>query len=174
LANTYSGKRSPQESNRKRTETRNSGDLPMVLVGPAPESEGETAAARCLPTPRVSGPRLSVAADHARVTTQHGRQPTSARHRAHQSPRHTTVARRADPVLRVGRQWPAAPCTRGPWGASPTRPRYSRDHERKRPSGAAHAQPAIAPYAHTDGGRKIHAPHQATTPPLRRQAAAPL
>jgi hypothetical protein len=48
-----------------------------------------------------------------------------------------------------------------PWGPSPTRSRYSRDHERKgqTASPAAHAQAArragrtIAPYAHTDATR---------------------
>jgi hypothetical protein len=129
-----------------------SGDLPMVPVGPAPESELETAAARitaprCLPPPRVSGPRLSTAADHARAATQHGRQPTSARHRPH----HTTVAHGTrGPLGRGGGGG------EGGRGASPTRSRYPRDHERKRPSDCRPPR-CSAQRTHSQRGRKIHA-----------------
>jgi len=135
-------------------------------------------------------PRLS-AADHAHARSSHryprvhhGRQPMGGRfQRAPTRGGRSAVlvrgpgrAGRIPPLAgRRPRQWPAAPRTRGPWGASsPTRSRYSRDHERKgqpRPASPAHAQQAQA--GQTRRSRRTRTPTGAKDPSAPPPTALP-
>jgi len=191
--------------------------------GPRPRERGRNGrrraritAPRCrAPTPRLSAadharqvllllPKPARGRDHAPRAPANGRPPPARPRAGADGPALARVA--ADPprpgpaggrgkVGEAGRgsEWPAAPRTRGPWGRSPTRSRYSRDHERKGgargaarpPASPAHVRTGrrdrtIPPYAHTDGAERSTRPTGATAthaaaagPPLRLKLFQP-
>ena len=197
---------------RWRRARRESGDLPPD-GGPSPESEGETAAAPRLSAADHARQVLSSSPNpRAAAITHHGRQPMGGRlprdptgrppHRRWRAARGAEQrilppgpagGRAKGGEAGTGSEWPAAPRTRGPWGRSPTRSRYSRDHERKGgargaarpPASPAHVRTGrrdrtIPPYAHTDGAERSTRPTGATAthaaaavPPLRLKLFQP-
>jgi len=151
-------------------------------AGPAPESEGETAAARISSAPRCRGRPPRVSGPPPRLSAR-GPRTTDARQWAAGRLVRISLVRgqgRAARILllagRRPREWPAAPRTRGPWGASsPTRSRYSRDHERKgqpRPASPAHAQHSTGKPGQDDRAVRAHRRGAAKDPSAPPPAAA--